>query len=274
MCAAVTVPAPCTRAMRRCAALLAALLATAAAGAATLISGVDVDTASCSVPREPHLSVAGFVQRYRGVSPVVFSTGSNNAAFRAGVTHDALMRRYADVNVVLSSSNSYSHDRLHTTLGDYLTHHMAPVTPDMLSNETFYLFGDTRSAAWLKMQEAYVMPLSAATDDPALSFGVGSQGSGVAMHAHGPAWAETLLGAKRWYLSPPHAEPLFQPDEMQLTWVAERRDSQPTQVLECTVSEGEAIYLPHGWYHATLNLEPYNAFMSVFTREGADGGEL
>ena len=36
-------------------------------------------------------------------------------------------------------------------------------------------------------------------------------------------------------------------------------------MLECTISFGEALYFPSQWYHATLNLDKYTAFVSTFT---------
>ena len=37
----------------------------------------------------------------------------------------------------------------------------------------------------------------------------------------------------------------------------------------CTVGDGEAIYIPPQWHHATLNLDTYNVFVSTFTQEHA-----
>lgn len=36
---------------------------------------------------------------------------------------------------------------------------------------------------------------------------------------------------------------------------------------ECTVREGEMIYFPDRWHHATINLEKYTVFVSSFTTE-------
>ena len=36
---------------------------------------------------------------------------------------------------------------------------------------------------------------------------------------------------------------------------------------ECTIHEGEMIYFPDGWHHATINLEKYTVFVSSFTLE-------
>jgi hypothetical protein len=52
-----------------------------------------------------------------------------------------------------------------------------------------------------------------------------------------------------------------------------RRDGQEesgpstTKPWECTIGEGEMIYFPDGWHHATINLEKYTVFVSSFTSE-------
>ena len=40
-----------------------------------------------------------------------------------------------------------------------------------------------------------------------------------------------------------------------------------TLPYECTLGPREMIYFPDGWYHATINLSPYTAFISTFTTE-------
>jgi oxalate decarboxylase/phosphoglucose isomerase-like protein (cupin superfamily) len=34
-----------------------------------------------------------------------------------------------------------------------------------------------------------------------------------------------------------------------------------------TVDPGDTIYFPDRWWHATINLDPYTAFVSTFTTE-------
>ena len=41
-------------------------------------------------------------------------------------------------------------------------------------------------------------------------------------------------------------------------------------MLECTVHEGEAVYFPDQWWHATLNLDE-TVFMSSFVNYALDG---
>ena len=36
---------------------------------------------------------------------------------------------------------------------------------------------------------------------------------------------------------------------------------------ECTMNEGEMIYFPDQWHHATINLEKYTVLVSSFTTE-------
>jgi hypothetical protein len=62
---------------------------------------------------------------------------------------------------------------------------------------------------------------------------------------------------------------VYQGNESQLVWVVNRKTDQALPPLECTLEPGEAIYFPTGWWHATLNLDPYNVFASVFTHERA-----
>ena len=88
----------------------------------------------------------------------------------------------------------------------------------------------------------------------------------VPFHVHGPVWNEVFHGRKRWFVYPPDFRPRFDPDESQLHWA---ENVYPTLQdhelpLECTCEPGEALYLPHDWWHATLNLDPYTCFMATF----------
>jgi ribosomal protein L16 Arg81 hydroxylase len=37
--------------------------------------------------------------------------------------------------------------------------------------------------------------------------------------------------------------------------------------LECTLSSGDILYFPNMWWHATVNVDDYTAFVSTFTQE-------
>ena len=40
--------------------------------------------------------------------------------------------------------------------------------------------------------------------------------------------------------------------------------------IACMTSPGDIVYVPGGWFHATIGLGRWNAYMSTFT--GDDGG--
>jgi hypothetical protein len=231
--------------------------------------------------------VSTFVAHYRGRRPVVFtrpeSQDASLIAFQAVTTEASLRARYPHLAVTLASSNSFSYQKRQATLEDYLDNHMAPQPPDALANESWYLFGDTKLPGLLDSGSPYLQPLDAAESDGLPVFGLGGHGSGVSFHTHGPAIGEAVHGAKRWFLYPPGPAPPFQGDRSQLQWVVETRPhllsagsvaasprdapARAGPVLECTLQPGELIYVPAHWWHATLNLGPYCAFVSVFTRE-------
>jgi hypothetical protein len=47
----------------------------------------------------------------------------------------------------------------------------------------------------------------------AYSFGVAAALTGVPFHFHGPGFAETVVGRKRWFLYEPGFKPDFDPDQ-------------------------------------------------------------
>ena len=40
----------------------------------------------------------------------------------------------------------------------------------------------------------------------------------------------------------------------------------------CLQRAGDVVYLPPGWKHATLNVDPFNAYVSIFTDGDGHGG--
>eukprot|EP00913_Durusdinium_trenchii_P009572 g8993.t1 len=83
--------------------------------------------------------------------------------------------------------------------------------------------------------------------------------SGTQFHSHGPAFLLLASGKKRWYLHPPGRFPnrsavaLHRPMTFFETKVLDAlEDSVP---LSCVQSAGDAIFVPDGWSHATINVE-------------------
>ena len=193
------------------------------------------------------------------------------------------------INVTLSSSNSFSAHRRTVSLERYLEEaegrrggeQEAPpgeTLPTQLSNETWYLFGETYGPEWAKLLLDYEMPPCQTCPDrslAALAFGIGNMGSGVQWHTHGPGFSEALHGRKHWVMYPPEKRPTYDSDYASRHWMenhymdlveegAEREDELP---WECTLNPGDMVYFPDGWHHATINLDVYTAFVSTFTTE-------
>ena len=132
--------------------------------------------------------------------------------------------------------------------------------------ETFYFFGDNDVVEWKELLDEYKLPpFKLPMYHAALSFGLAGPGTGVPFHFHGPGFAETIYGRKRWFLTAPDVRPEFHPNKTTLQWYFEDypRVKKSIQLYECTLRPGEAIYFPDKWWHATLNLDT-SVFISTF----------
>lgn len=91
------------------------------------------------------------------------------------------------------------------------------------------------------------------------------------------AWNAAICGRKRWIfyppgVTPPGVHPSDDGDEVTLPlsvgeWLfqfwdehAERKKSAPIheRPLECTAMPGDVLFVPHGWWHAVVNLDKIN----------------
>lgn len=205
----------------------------------------------CSIPSYPNeLSVSTFQRLFKGRYPVIFTRPlSVTAAVRSASSLPALYGSMGEQEVLLASSNSFSHDKKRVKLGHYLTgaEYMgcslvqsvdaadsAPSTattatttawscprgsgPSKPATETWYMFGDHIADEWEHLTALYTLPADTAHDEGLPVFGVAGLYSGVAFHTHGAAWAEVLEGGKRWWLAPPALKPSFQGEQHQKDW--------------------------------------------------------
>ena len=112
--------------------------------------------------------------------------------------------------------------------------------------ETFYFFGDNDREEWSTFFDQYKLPpLKIPGHSPVLSFGLAGPGTGVPFHFHGPGFAETIYGRKRWFLTQPDVKPQFHPNKTTLQWFF---DDYPTvreqiNIYECTLKPGEVRIL-------------------------------
>lgn len=224
----------------------------------------------CTIPHFPISDTTPVVPSLYP-TPVLLDLPINAEMRRRTESPEALLDWFGlDFNVTLSSSNALSEHRRTIPLATYLRelHERPTVTPDQPANETWYLFGETYSEEWKAFLEAYELPpcASCRPDRVALSFGVGNRGSGVQWHTHGPGFSETLQGQKHWVLSR-EKPPEYHKDQSSLQWMENVYPQHSESVWECTLAPGQAIYFPDRWWHATINLDPFTAFVSTFTME-------
>ena len=100
---------------------------------------------------------------------------------------------------------------------------------------------------------------------PKPQFFIGPPGSGAPMHWHKDALNFLAWGQKRWFLLPPAAArysniPAAEWVLQQLPRIGGDHFCQDggalcSAPLECTQNEGDLLYVPAGWAHATLNTE-------------------
>ena len=214
--------------------------------------------------------------------PIVFVTSQDRQSrlLELASQHN-LLSAFGDTEVKLSSSNTYSRDTVLSPLKEYLATFNASA-PEVLANESFYLFGGNEGPWAQVSSDAYVLPgCKYCKEAGAVTPGIGNRMSGVSFHFHGPGFSEVIYGAKRWFLYPPPVAgsssdsssvslaPGFHPDMSVSQWVDNvysMLDSE-SKPFECTIRPGEVLYFPDRWMHATLNTEPYNFFVSVFLDE-------
>nr|XP_045599899.1 jmjC domain-containing protein 8-like isoform X2 [Procambarus clarkii] len=216
------------------------------------------------VVHDESLTQEEFLTRYAYSEPVVIKKSSHNQVFRSRTRHSVLLNNYGHLTVRLSSANSYSYAKRDISFRDYCNHHLHPQLLSTL--ETFYFFGDNNHEEWQDLLDLYEPPpYTLPHHFPALSFGLAGMGTGVPFHFHGPGFAETMWGRKRWFMYPPDVDPKFHPNRTTLQWLMEEypKVKDDPNLYECTLLPGEIIYFPDKWWHATLNIDS-SVFISTF----------
>lgn len=216
--------------------------------------------------KDSTLTQREFLHSYAYIRPLILRDVSNNAAFRSLVRRDPLLSSLGHSSIKLSSANTYSYEKRVVTLADYAENYIGPQRLDTPGNETFFLFGDHDYEEFSELFGTYnPPPYRLPGHSGAFSFGLAGPGSGVPMHFHGPGFAETLYGRKRWFLTAPNDIPEFHPNKTTLQWLLQDYPSvkEKMTIHECTLRPGEVLYFPDKWWHATLNIDTA-VFMSTF----------
>ena len=174
----------------------------------------------CNIPKQPISNLIGM--KTLPDEPVIYIADSKRQnKMQQHSTRDYLLENYGDIEVILSSSNTYSHGRYTSTLEEYIT--TSVDTSSQYSNESFYLFGNNYNSIFKELSTLYQIPPCYYCDIAgAKTIGIGGYASGVSFHYHGSGFSEAILGTKRWFLYPPNVTKLinlFNPNMTVSNWV-------------------------------------------------------
>lgn len=245
-----------------------------------------LDERPCNIQREPIHRIDEFVSREELLDePMVFEATAASARHRAIVELGSKAslsdeHGYGTTIVHLTSSNSYSQGDYSMTLSEYINRSSATAASvaSRRANESLYLFGNNYDGVWKELMDLYdPPPCRQCKRAGAKTFGLGGKHSGVSWHYHGPGFSEVFIGRKLWLLYPPaiRKPPGFHPNMSVMEWIENRRSFEyaidpagdsniDRQLRECIIRPGEILYFPANWMHATLNLDEYNLFVSLF----------
>ena len=236
---------------------------TAASVAARACPGIDrVSLAELSVER--------FESDYRGVKPVIL-TGAT-AAWGASERWQkaALLRDHGDARVELGHPSEIvafgGTGGTFSTLGQFIGSFGGNAARDrVIFDSREVLQQRPKLRADFDTPAPFVRMMAEARGGVSWQMlSIGDDGAGLSFHSHGDSWLGIVHGAKRWLLYPPGRAPkqLFEtqgPVALPiLDWVQRFLPELPVEVpsplVDCLQVAGEAVYVPAGWLHATLNI--------------------
>ena len=254
------------------------------------------------------LSFEKFNREYREKKPVVVKFDDKNEFddfFYEMNRKKNVLKTHGEKTILLSSANTFSYEKKEIKLREYLEEggrYLKPVQLHQRADKIWYWFGDNDHDAFGDFFPAFkrtsvigkkYVPENVSV---AYSYGVGGPLSGVPYHIHGPGWSESIYGRKKWFLSPPMFEPVFNGNEtaaraamrfkangnkakfkmktMNMNGKNENKKKNKNgidvdkygnekKVLACVVHPKQAVYFPDRWWHATLNLDE-SVFISSF----------
>ena len=177
----------------------------------------------------------------------------------ANASRDAFRRVFAanrvqlTRNIEFQSRSGTKPEAVNTTFGEWV---------DTLSEENSipFVFEFCNGALCNQIESSFGIPEYLKKSCMILYINAGKASNGVAFHQHWQTWGHLLAGKKIWYVSEPSNIP-FRPyryaDEEQLAKAG-------FQV--CEQNEGEVVFLPKDWWHATFNKADWNLAI------GGEGG--
>ena len=234
----------------------------------------------CNIPRRANLSVADFVAEYeRPNRPVIVTDVATHWPALRKWSRQYLESAFAEV--------SFACGPVDMRLRDFFQY------ADAVQEERpLYLFDKHFASKCPALAEDYSIPPYFATDLFSVLgeqrpdwrwLIIGGARTGSAFHVdpnQTSAWNAVISGRKKWIMWPPHYHPpgvwpsedgaettsSASITEWFLNWYPQTQ-TEAVRPLECVCEAGELLFVPRGWWHCVLNLEPSIAITHNYVSE-------
>jgi histone arginine demethylase JMJD6 len=223
------------------------------------------------IDRRAGLSLKEFSREYRSPGrPVVISDAIDGWRARSAWTFEFFKSRYGSIPVLVHKyrGERYRHiDATRMLLADYIDGVLSnswESFPYYIRDNSALLSDHPELAGDYKYPEYFfdwytLFPSFMRLPYPRIF--IGPKGAVTPLHidvwgTHG--WLSQLAGRKRWVLFPPEQRNLLydfkvEPDRPDLTRFPLFKQARP---VECTVGPGETVFVPSGWAHWVVSLDP------------------
>jgi hypothetical protein len=250
-------------------------------------------TRGCEIPRIPAntLSYKAFVKNYYSVSQPVLLTRPTKTVtvvtdFTSGAaaameafpeyTFESFLERHGDVSATgggVMPFAEWQHDTMDPNAARQTIRDLFVTKPEGSTGKRAKIVFDEMMVKdnpelshLRKVRPQFVNNLCGETSEPEL-ISLGQANAGVPPHGHTAAWNVLLFGKKRWFLSAPSDnQKLGSNGDHISTWLdgAYNTRRKEGKVIECVQEPGDLLFIPQGWAHGTLNLEPALAISQEF----------
>jgi hypothetical protein len=219
-------------------------------------------TGQCDIARLKSLSQTEFKSDYYLKKPFILETdlGDHAQAF----SRSEMIKSYGNLTVLTGISRdiiTLAGTGYHPMdLSEYIESVMTQRKD--YGGDTLYLFDRGEFMKEAKGLKNHVVlestPFKLMSDD-ALYIAIGAAYSGTQFHHHADGWNLQIYGKKHWLMYPPQKMPPIHYPSIYVgigRWFDTilpklEEDEKP---MVCTSGPGDVIYVPDGWYHATVNL--------------------
>lgn len=232
-----------------------------------------------------------FRRKYYKKKPVLIVNNTHNRKFHETYTPEHVVNVMGDLTITANSGYRAARFELRkqVRLKDYYESTFLINKEERAHRDSLdYAFGGIRDDVVERIQYVPHPTLEALQErnrvDPTIPNGqlfiaFGPEGTGIPFHQHFDAYAEQCSGLKRWHMFKENGANVHYTNLashgrwMDLHEQEGKVGNEGTSTLyTCTQGQGEIMYTPGGWRHATYSLDPGFAFVWQ-SWGGADPGE-